>query len=86
MLLFYMNNVVFLPHFLIDTKTITGVGVLAHLSNYASYISLLRMVLALNCVSASFWHIVCCINTDAFVKSPFCPVFVIPAKAGIQVF
>jgi len=23
---------------------------------------------------------------DAFVKSSFCPVFVIPAKAGIQVF
>ncbi len=23
---------------------------------------------------------------DEFVKSPFCPIFVIPAKAGIQLF
>ena len=23
-------------------------------------------------------------NYDGFVKSPFCPIFVIPAKAGIQ--
>jgi len=27
-----------------------------------------------------------CVKFDAFVKSPFCTVFVIPAKAGIQVF
>jgi hypothetical protein len=26
------------------------------------------------------------LNTDAFVKSSFYPVFVIPAKAGIQAF
>ncbi len=24
------------------------------------------------------------INLDSFVKSPFCPIFVIPAEAGIQ--
>ena len=23
-------------------------------------------------------------KVDGFVKSPFCPIFVIPAKAGIQ--
>ena len=26
------------------------------------------------------------VNKDAFVKNLFCPIFVIPAKAGIQVF
>ena len=41
MLPFYMNNVAFLPHFLIDTETIAGVGDLAYINNYASYISLL---------------------------------------------
>jgi len=59
MLPFYMNNVVFLPHFLIDTKTIAGVGDLALVDNYASYINLLRVVQSLNCESLSLWHIVC---------------------------
>jgi len=28
----------------------------------------------------------CCLKLDGFVKSPICPIIVIPAKAGIQLF
>ena len=65
MLPFYMNNVAFLPHFLINIETIAGVGDLGYMGNYASYISLLWVILTLNCVSASFWHIVCYIALDS---------------------
>ena len=43
MLSFYMNNVVFLPHFLIITKTIPDIGGLASMDDYANYISLLQV-------------------------------------------
>jgi hypothetical protein len=54
-----MNNVAFLPHSLMDTKMISGVGDLAYINNYVSYIRLLRLKRTLNHVSVSFWHIVC---------------------------
>lgn len=48
MLTFFMNNVVFLPHSLLDKKTIAGGGDLAHVCDYANYINLLWIVYTLN--------------------------------------
>ena len=59
MLPFYMNTVAFLPHFLISAETDVGVGDLVLMDNYTSDISLLWVIQTLNCMSASFWHIVC---------------------------
>lgn len=59
MLTFYMKIVAFLPHSLISSEKDVGVVDLALTDNYASDISFLEVIQVLNCMPASFWHIVC---------------------------